>query len=347
MADSRFFRKTKDYFTVQEILDLLTDHVDISCNDQKAASQKIEDVSSLKNAQNMHLSFLDNVKYKGDLKTTNAAACFIAPEMAELAPTDTICLITKTPYKAYALAAQAFYPDEKPDENQIHDTAIISKSAKIGEGAYIGPNVYIGENVELNDNVWIETNAVIENNVIIGKNCRIGSNCTISHAILHDHIRLYPGVRIGQDGFGFAIDPAGHVKVPQLGRVIIHDHVEIGANTTIDRGAGPDTIIGAGTWIDNLVQIGHNVEIGRGCIIVAQVGIAGSTHIGDFVALGGQSGIAGHLKIGSGARIGAQSGIMSDLDPMQEYLGSPAMPKTQYFRQLAALNRLIKKKKKG
>ena len=157
---------------------------------------------------------------------------------------------------------------------------------------------------------------------------------------------LYPGVRIGQDGFGFAIDPAGHVKVPQLGRVKIGNHIEIGANTTIDRGAGPDTEIGDGTWIDNLVQIGHNVRIGRGCVIVSQVGISGSTQIGDFVAIGGQAGIAGHLNIGSGARIGAQSGVMNDIPHMSEYMGSPAFPKTQFFRQVAALNRLIKKKKK-
>ena len=161
--------------------------------------------------------------------------------------------------------------------------------------------------------------------------------------MIGSYSRLYPGVRVGQDGFGFAIDPAGHVKVPQLGRVIIEEHVEIGANTTIDRGAGPDTVIGQGTWIDNLVQIGHNVKIGRGCIIVSQVGISGSTVLGDFVAVGGQVGIAGHLQIGSGVRIAAQSGIMKDIPAGDEVMGSPAVPIRQYMKQVAFLKRLVKK----
>ncbi len=152
-------------------------------------------------------------------------------------------------------------------------------------------------------------------------------------------------MRVGQDGFGFAIDAAGHVRVPQLGRVLIHDGVQIGANTTIDRGAGPDTIIGAGTWIDNLVQIGHNVQIGRGCIIVAQVGISGSTVLEDFVALGGQTGVAGHLRIGSGAQVAAQSGVMRDIPVGESQMGSPAVPSKTHMRQLATLKQLIKKNK--
>ncbi|MFP4464344.1 MAG: UDP-3-O-(3-hydroxymyristoyl)glucosamine N-acyltransferase, partial [Alphaproteobacteria bacterium] len=207
-------------------------------------------------------------------------------------------------------------------------------------------HVYIGQGVEIGNQVWIEAGAVIQEGVKIGNRCRIGAGACVSHALIGDHVRLYPGVRVGQDGFGFAIDPAGHVKVPQLGRVIIEDHVEIGANTTIDRGAGPDTVIGQGTWIDNLVQIGHNVKIGRGCVIVAQVGISGSTIIEDFVAIGGQAGIAGHLRVGSGAKIAAQSGVMNNLEARKEYMGSPAFPKMQFFRHVAALNRLIKKEKK-
>jgi UDP-3-O-[3-hydroxymyristoyl] glucosamine N-acyltransferase len=167
----------------------------------------------------------------------------------------------------------------------------------------------------------------------------------VSHAIIGVRVRIYPGARIGQDGFGFAPDPAAPVKVPQLGLVIIGDDVEVGANTTIDRGAGPDTVIGAGTMIDNLVQIGHNVQIGRGCVIVAQVGISGSTRLGDFVMVGGQVGMAGHLTIGDGARIGAQAGVISDLQPGDTVLGSPAMPIKEFHYMTAYIRRLAARKK--
>jgi len=201
------------------------------------------------------------------------------------------------------------------------------------------------DGVQIGKGCYIEAGAVIGRNVQIGDYVRIGANANISHAHIGSYSRLYPGVRVGQDGFGFAIDPKGHVKVPQLGRVMIGQHVEIGANSCIDRGAGPDTEIGDGTWIDNLVQIGHNVKIGRGCIIVSQVGISGSTVLEDFVALGGQAGVAGHLRIGMGARIAAQSGIMKNVPAGEEQMGSPALPIRDFMKQVALLKRLIKKDK--
>ena len=340
MADSRFFKKSKS-FSVSEIVEMLSCHV----SDGADHSLILDDVRALQHAESNHLSFFDNIKYKESFLTTKAGACFVSPEMVEHAPDGLICLVTKSPYKSYALVAQAFYPEPHHGESVVAPTAFVDDSAKIGERVSIGHNVVIHSNAEIGDHTWIEDNTTIGSGVKIGTHCRIGSNTTVSHAFIGDYTRLYPGVRVGQDGFGFAIDPAGHVKVPQLGRVIIGDHVEIGANTTIDRGAGPDTIIGQGTWIDNLVQIAHNVEIGRGCVIVAQVGISGSSKICDYVAIGGQAGVAGHLNIGMGARIGAQSGIMNDVPAGQEYLGSPAFPKAQYFRQVATLNRLIKGKK--
>ncbi len=345
MADHNFFKKSKS-FSIKEIANITSCDVALEAD----LGVVLDDVNSLKNAKSNELSFLDNIKYKGDFTKTSAGACFVSPEMIEHAPDNVVCLVTKSPYKAYALAAQAFYPEssppQTPPDEQIASSAYIDASAKIGKGAVIGHNTVICENVEIGDNAWIEAGAVVQHNVKIGSKCRIGANATISHALIGDNVRIYTGARIGQDGFGFAIDPAGHVKVPQLGRVIIGDNVEIGANTTIDRGASPDTIIGQGTWIDNLVQIGHNVEIGRGCVIVAQVGISGSAKIADYVAIGGQVGVAGHLNIGMGAKIGAQSGVISDVPAAEEYLGSPAMPKGQFFRQVATLNRLIKKKHK-
>jgi UDP-3-O-[3-hydroxymyristoyl] glucosamine N-acyltransferase len=304
----------------------------------------IEDVAPLDKAGPKDLSFFDNVRYKEQFQATKAGACFVAPAMAVFAPKGVNLLISPSPYKAYALAAQTLYPEFKP-KAETAKSAKIDPSAKIGKDCVIEEGVVIGAGAILGDQCWLEPNAVIGRNVQIGNNSRIGANASVSHALIGDHVRLYPGVRVGQDGFGFAIDPKGHVKVPQLGRVIIEDHVEVGANSTIDRGAGPDTVIGQGTWIDNLVQIGHNVRVGKGCIIVAQVGIAGSTVIEDFVAIGGQVGIAGHLNIGKGSQIGAQSGIMQNVEPGSEIIGTPALPKKDFMRQVALLKRLIKKEK--
>ncbi len=305
----------------------------------------IHDVSSLADATNKDISFLDNIKYKDDFKNTKAGACIISPEMAEFAPENCHLLISKTPYKSYALIAQVFYPVQTPPAN-ISDKAIIADTADIGEGCYIEAGAIIGENVTLGTNCWIEAGAVIQDNVQIGKNSRIGVNASVSHTIMGEGSRLYPGACVGQDGFGFAIDPAGHVKVPQLGRVIIGDHVEIGANSCVDRGAGPDTIIGDGAWIDNCVQLGHNVKIGKGCVIVAQAGISGSTTLEDYVVVAAKAGIAGHLNIGMGTRIAAKSGIMSDIPAGSEVMGSPAVPIKQFMRQVVALRKLAKASRK-
>ncbi len=340
MADPRFFKKSRT-LTLAEILNI----TDTTTSEETDSRSIFSDVCDLERASLSDVSFFDNVKYKGAFQNTKAGACFVNDEMAQYAPDHVVCLLSPNPYKAYALCAQAFYPDAKPS-GSIHSTAFIDETATVGAGSYIGANVSIGADVMIGENAWIEANAVISDNVEIGNNVRVGANATLSHAVIGDYVRFYPGVRIGQDGFGFAIDPAGHVKVPQLGRVIVEDHVEIGANTTIDRGAGPDTVIGQGSWIDNLVQIGHNVQIGKGCVIVAQVGVSGSTVLEDYVVLAGQAGVAGHLTIGSGARIGAQAGVISDIPRGQaDYMGSPAMPRMQFFRQIASLNRLIMKKK--
>lgn len=342
MPDPRFFQKSREAFSLQELAGIsgatLADGAD--------PEQKLQNVAPLDVATSSDLSFLDNIKYKSQFLETKAGACFVQPDLVEDAPKGVAILVTPTPYKAYALAAQAFYPQNDFDA-AISEQAHIDPDASIGENCRIEAGAVISKNAELGDNCWIEAGAVIGENVQVGSNCRIGSNATVSHAVIDDHVRLYPGVRVGQDGFGFAIDPSGYVKVPQLGRVVIESHVEIGANTTIDRGAGPDTVIGQGTWIDNLVQIGHNVKIGKGCVIVSQVGISGSTVVNDYVVMGGQVGIAGHLNIGTGARIAAQSGIMKDIPPGQEMMGYPAVPIKEFMRQTATLKRLIKKGKNG
>lgn len=304
----------------------------------------VEDVASLDVADARHLSFLDNAKYRDQFSTTRAGACIVHPDMVASAPAGVRVIVSKTPYKAYALAAQAFYPDVRP-QPVVSAHAVVHPDAKIGQNVHISDFVTIAEGAEIGDGVWIESHVAIGKGVVLGDGVRIGNHATISHAIIGKGTRIYPGVRVGQDGFGFAIDPSGFVKVPQLGRVIIGDFVEIGANSTIDRGASGDTVVGSGTWIDNLVQIGHNVKIGRGCILVSQVGVAGSSELGDFVVLAGQVGVAGHLKIGSMAKVAAQSGVTKNIPPKEEWMGYPAMPMKRYLRQSVLLNKMVDKKR--
>ena len=265
-------------------------------SDPASASVSVVDVSTLQDADATKVSFLDNRKYLDSFKTTKARACFVRPEFAAAAPQGTACLTHRSSYKAYALAAQAFYPAEPVREYRAQ-SAVIDPSASIGKDCSIEHGAVIGRNVRIGSRCRIQAHAVIRDGVEIGDDCDIGPNVYLTHCLIGSKVRLHPGVCVGRPGFGFAIDPAGFVAVPQLGRVIIESDVEIGANSTIDRGAGPDTVIGQGTRIDNLVQLGHNVRLGKACVIVSQSGISGSTQLGDFVMAGGQSGFAGHLKM--------------------------------------------------
>lgn len=339
MADPRFF-SVAGPFTVAEI----AKRIGAEIGGAGARDRELRDVAPLETATERDLSFLDNRRYVDRFRATRAGAVIVSAKLAAEAPKDTTLLITPAPYRAYALAAQAFYPEQPPTPG-IAPTAVIDRTARLGEGCAVEHNAVIGPAVEIGQRCSIGANAVIGAAVVLGDDVRIGANATISHCVVGSRVKLYPGVRIGQDGFGFAPDPEAPVKVPQLGRVLIGDDVEIGANTTIDRGAGPDTIIGSGTMIDNLVQIGHNVQIGRGCVLVSQVGISGSTRLGDYVMIGGQGGLTGHLTIGNGARIGAQAGVMRDVNAGEVVLGSPAMPirefhyLTAYIRRLASRHR--------
>jgi len=301
-------------------------------------------VAPLETAEFDQLTFLDNPKYLDALRKTRAGAAFIHPDRAGIAPSDLTLLLTPSPYRAYAVAAQAFHAESPPFPN-IAASAAIDPSVQLGAGCQIEPNVVIGAGAELGQDCIVGANTAIGPGCVLGPGTRVGANVSLSHCLIGARAWIHPGVRIGQDGFGFAPDPKGHVKVPQLGRVIVGDDVEIGANTTIDRGAGPDTVIGAGTKIDNLVQIGHNVQVGRGCILVAQVGIAGSTRLGDFVMIGGQTAVAGHLTIGTGARIAARSGVMRDVAPGEVVCGSPAVPIREHHRQALLLHRMAAKEK--
>ncbi len=337
MADPRFF-SVAGPFTLNEIATL----VGAEIGGGGEGRLVLRDVAPLDTAGPDQLSFLDNRKYIDAFRKCAAGAIIVMPDLVGEAPKGAALLLSKDPYRAYAKAAQAFYPDRLPPP-EIAPSAVIDPSARLGEGCVVGPNVVIEANVEIGSRCRIGPNSVIAQGCKLGDDVKVGPNVTLSHCFIGSRVMLYPGARIGQDGFGFAAGPAGVLKVPQLGRVVIGDDVEIGANTTIDRGAGPDTVIGAGTMIDNLVQIGHNVTVGRGCILVSQVGISGSTHLEDYVVIGGQAGLSGHLHIGKGVKIGAQAGVMADLSAGATVVGSPAKPRGEFFRQLVTLERLTKK----
>lgn len=340
MADPRFFKNAGPF-----ALGDIARRIDAEPSVSGQEGRLISDVRSLELAEAEHLSFIDNKKYGEIFAASKAGFCIAHPKMAARAPAGMVLLLTEDPYRAWAKAEALFYPAIKGAVG-IASGAFVHEKAKIGQDVQIAHGAVIEEDAEIGDGCSIGANAVIGAGVVIGAHSRIGANATISHCLMGQNCRIYPGVCIGQDGFGFAMSAKGHLKVPQLGRVVIEDDVEIGANTTIDRGAGPDTVIGRGSKIDNLVQIGHNVTLGQGCIIVSQVGISGSCHIGDFAVLGGQVGLAGHLTIGTGAQIAAQSGVMRDVPPGAKMGGTPATTVTEWMKRTATIDRLARKKGK-
>lgn len=336
MADSRFFIN-KGPFSIKELASISGSTI---VGDE---SLMLNDLTTLEAAKSGDISFLSNTKYLNDFRQSKASACITEERFVKEAPQGITLLINANPYNAQAIIASKFYPSTVHDAH-INDKAIISKSAKIGKNCCIEALAVIGDNAEIGDNVYIGNCVTIGNGVIIGDNTEIRSNSTITHAIIGKNCIMHYGVRIGQDGFGFATHAKGVTKVEQLGRVIVDNHVEIGANTCIDRGAIGDTHIGEHTKIDNLVQIGHNVKIGKYCFIVSQTGIAGSTQVGDKVMIGGQAGLAGHVKIGSGSMIAARGGIMSDLEAGSVVGGSPALPIRQWHKINALLKKMTSKK---
>ena len=298
-------------------------------------------VAPLQNAGPDEVSFLDNRKYLSALRATRAGAVIVHPDMAARAPAGTVPVVTSEPYAAWARVAALFHP-LPPIRPGTHPTAVIAADAKIDATAEIGPYVVVGAGAEIGPRCRIASHVVIGDGVLLGPDCRIGAHASLSYALIGARVYVYPGARIGQEGFGFAMTPDGFRTVPQLGRVIVEDDVEVGANTTIDRGSLLDTVIGAGTRLDNLVQIGHNVHLGRCCAIAALVGISGSTILEDHVMLGGQAGVAGHLRIGRGARIGAQAGVIGDVAAGAKMLGTPARPMNSFLREVATLRRLTR-----
>ena len=343
MTEPRFFERPKG-LTAQEIA-ALTGAV---ARGGVASERRISGIAPLDRASPADLAFMQNPKFAGQFAVTRAGICLTTEKFAAKAPVHVAVLVTPAPYRAFVAVAQRLYPGAmRPsslfEASGVSAGALVHPTARLESGVVIDPAAVIGPRAEIGAGTVIGPGAVIGPDVRIGRDCVVGAGATIVHALIGDRVIIHAGARIGQDGFGYLPGPAGHGKVPQVGRVIIQDGVEIGANSTIDRGAIRDTMIGEGTKIDNLVQIAHNVEIGRHCVLAAYTGISGSCTIGDYVMMGGRVGITDHVTIGAGAMIAAGSGVMSNIPAGEKWGGAPAQPARDWLKANAALRRLARR----
>ena len=309
-------------------------------------------VSAIYAARAGDITFAGGAKQRNDLAKLDGVVVFCTSNLADLVPQTCFGLVCANPAVAFNRIARALYGEAvrsprfdgcfpSPDHAYVHANAKLEAGVSLGAGCMVGENVEIGRGTRIGPGVTIAAHSTI------GRDCDLGAHVTVQCAHIGDRVVIGPGANIGHDGFGFVAGPDGLEKVPQLGRVIIQNSVEIGANACIDRGSLDDTVIGEGTKIDNMVQIAHNVRIGRNCAIAAHAGISGSVTIGDGVMLGGRAGVADHLTIGDGAIIAAASGVMTDVPAGARYCGAPAKPLREFFREVATLRALAAKDTKS
>lgn len=313
------------------------------------SDQLIKSASPIEAASPGAITFIDNPRYLKHAETTQAAAVICAEKHQDKISSQVALLVHENPYKVYAQVLKMLFPmagrpQPVTGETGISGAAHIAENVKFEADVVVEAGAVIGSGVSIGSGSTVLAGAVIGPNVQIGRNSTIGINASIVHAFLGNDVIIHPGVRIGQDGFGFAMGPGGHNKIMQIGRVIIQDGVEIGANSTVDRGSNRDTIIGEGTKIDNLVQIGHNVTIGRHCVIVGLAGVAGSATLGDYVVVAGQAGIVGHIHVGDGAQVGGGSGVNFNVKPGEKVIGYPAMDVRSWMKMNMKLKSMIRKK---
>jgi UDP-3-O-[3-hydroxymyristoyl] glucosamine N-acyltransferase len=311
-----------------------------SLGDGVEPSRPIETVASLDLADPLSVSFCAGREHAGALGATSAGACFVVPAMAEAVPPGCAALVTPLPQAAMAVAAEHLVRVRR----HLGDQPAIHPSAEFEAGVTLGPGVVVGPGAQIGRGTWIGAGAVIGPGVAIGREGWIGARAVIGFALIGDRVRVHAGAVIGEPGFGAAAGPRGIVDLPQLGRVILQDAVTVGANACIDRGAFEDTVVGENTKIDNLVQIAHNVTIGRNCLLAAYTGISGSTVVEDGCIFGGRAGISDHIVIGKGARVAAAAGVMKNVPAGESWGGSPARPVKLWLRETALLARLARRR---
>jgi UDP-3-O-[3-hydroxymyristoyl] glucosamine N-acyltransferase len=304
-----------------------------------AARKEVRSVSILSLAGPETVTFLSDKKFAGELEGSRAAACFVASALAELTPEGCVALLTPNPQGAYALAAERLHRLKL-----LPAGPAVSPEAELEDDVHLAPGVVVGPGARIGRGTWIGANAVVGPGVAIGRDCAISANVTLACALIGDRVKILAGAVIGEAGFGATAGAKGVIDIPQLGRVILQDGVTVGANTCIDRGAFDDTVIGENTKIDNLVQIGHNVRVGRNCVMAAHTGISGSVTIGDGAQLGGRVGIADHFTIGAGARLAASAGVMSHVPAGETWGGFPAQPIRGWLREAAWIRKMANRK---
>ena len=299
-------------------------------------------VAILSRAGRDAITFVMDRRYFDELSGSEAAACFIAPKHAAAVPERMAALVVRNPHAAYAIAA-----------NRLHRPRIhaggppISPEAEIEEGVLLAPGVVVGPGARIGRGTVIGGNSVIGPGVAVGRDCVIGANVSIGFALIGDRVRILSNAVIGEHGFGATAGETGVIDIPQLGRAILQDGVTIGANSTVDRGAYDDTVVGENTKIDNLVQIAHNARVGRNCVMASYTGISGSVTIGDGAAFGGRAGVADHIVIGDGAQIGAAAGVLKNIPAGETWSGYPARPVKQWLRETAWLTRAAASGRRG
>ncbi len=313
--------------------------------------RRIANVAPLDRASPSDLAFFDQRKFHKAAAATHAGACLTTEALAKELPAHVTVLVVREPYRAFVTVARALFPHAlRPSSlakaGEING-AYLDPSARLENGVTIEPGAVIGPDAEIGSGTVIGANAVIGAGVRVGRECSIGPSVTLIATLVGDRVIIHPGCKIGQDGFGFVMGAQGHLKIPQVGRVIIQDDVEIGAGTTVDRGAIRDTVIGEGTKIDNLVQIGHNCTIGRHCVLVSQTGIAGSCTLEDFVVLGARVGLNTHVTIGEGAQIAATSIVHGNVPPGARWGGTPAKPMKLWMLEVTLLAQMAKDRAGG